>query len=385
MRLSHIAYSNLKRRRAKTLFSVVSLAMGVAVFVALQAISGTLQADLAHQLDQYGANLVIVPKSDSLSLTYGGITVGQVGFGQHQLAMDVLDSIGRIHDADSISIVSPKVVGAAPTDSGEVLVVGIDFAQEFALKKWWSLTAGRRPADSTEVILGSEAANKLAKAPGDQLQLGSNMLSVAGILAETGSQDDQAIFLELSTAQNLLNMPGQLSLVEIAALCTTCPIDEIAAQLSQVIPVARVTPLKEAVATREAMTGRLATFATAISVLVIIISSLVVLTTVMSSVNDRTREIGILRAIGFRQSHVAQIILLEAVVVGLLGGVFGTILGYAGYQAGINALAADAATRFSVGLISWPVVVAIGLSVSASIPGVIKATRLEPVEALRVL
>jgi len=217
------------------------------------------------------------------------------------------------------------------------------------------------------------------------LQLGSNMLSVAGILAETGSQDDQAIFLELSTAQNLLNMPGQLSLVEIAALCTTCPIDEIAAQLSQVIPVARVTPLKEAVATREAMTGRLATFATAISVLVIIISSLVVLTTVMSSVNDRTREIGILRAIGFRQSHVAQIILLEAVVVGLLGGVFGTILGYAGYQAGINALAADAATRFSVGLISWPVVVAIGLSVSASIPGVIKATRLEPVEALRVL
>ncbi len=384
MRLSHISYSNLKRRRGKTLFSVASLAMGVAVFVALQAISGTLQSDLAHQLDQYGANLLIVPKSDSLSLSYGGITVGQVGLGQQQISIDSLVKIGEIHDADSISAVSPKVVGAASTQIGDVLVVGVDFAQEFSLKKWWNLT-GRRPSGPSEVILGSEVASKLAKAPADAFQLGGTQVSVAGILAETGSQDDQAIFLELSEAQTLLNMPGQLSLIEIAALCTTCPIEEIAAQLSQAIPVARVTPLKEAVATREAMTERLATFATAISVLVIIISSLVVLTTVMSSVNDRTREIGILRAIGFRQSHVAKIILIEAVIVGLLGGVTGTLLGYLGYNAGINILAADAASGLSLELIFWPIVVAVGLAVFASTPGVIKATRLEPVEALRVL
>ncbi len=384
MRLAQISLNNLRRRKAKALFSITSLALGVAIFVTLQSVGNTLQSDLAHRLDQYGANIIVLPKSDSLNLSYGGLNVGGVTYGQQYIGTDALSLITKIDDAESISTVSPKVIGALPTEHGESLIVGVDFQQEFTLKKWWSLT-GQQPQGPWEVLLGAEAADKMNMQPGDTFRLSDTNVLVAGVLEETGSQDDYAIFLQLSSAQKLLDMQGKISLIEISALCTTCPIKEISDQIGQAIPTAKVTPLKEAVVGRMATTTRLATFATAISVLVIIISSLVVLATIMGSVNDRTREIGILRAIGFRQSQVAIIILIEAILIGLLGGITGMSLGYLGYTLGARVLTVQGGATFSVALAFWPIMVATLLAILASLPGVWKATRLEPVEAIRVL
>jgi len=120
--------------------------------------------------------------------------------------------------------------------------------------------------------------------------------------------------------------------------------------------------------------------------LVISIGALLVFVTMMGSVNERTREIGIFRAIGFRRGHVMQIILLEAMIVGLVGGIVGFFSGNGiawislpfvikgGTFAGIN---------ISMGAIS--ILLSIALSLLASLYPAVRASRLDPSEALRVL
>lgn len=127
-------------------------------------------------------------------------------------------------------------------------------------------------------------------------------------------------------------------------------------------------------------------FSLGISVIVILIGSLLVLVTMMGSVNERTREIGIFRAIGFRRGHVMQIILLEALILGILGGVLGFGIGNGIAYAIIPLVMKDgvfAGINIDLGVIS--VLMAVALSLLASLYPAFKASNMDPSEALRAL
>jgi putative ABC transport system permease protein len=158
------------------------------------------------------------------------------------------------------------------------------------------------------------------------------------------------------------------------------------AQLTDVLPNGRVTALRQAALVREETIERFSSFGIALSGVVLLVAALVVLTTMLSSVNERTREIGIFRAIGFRRMHVLQIILLEALLVSIFGGL-------AGYFAG-NAIARATGPYFAQMRVSVPwntemilpaVLLSAAIAVAASIYPALKAANLDPVEALRFI
>ena len=121
-----------------------------------------------------------------------------------------------------------------------------------------------------------------------------------------------------SPAQNILGKQGKISLVEISAFCRGCPITELTLQIAEKFPNATVTAMKQAVMSKIQSIALFKSFSLGVSLLVITIGALLVMVTMMGSVNQRTREIGIFRAIGFHQGHVMQIILLEALLLGAL-------------------------------------------------------------------
>jgi putative ABC transport system permease protein len=121
-------------------------------------------------------------------------------------------------------------------------------------------------------------------------------------------------------------------------------------------------------------------------VIVILIGSLLVFVTMMGSVNERTREIGIFRAIGFRQSHVMQIILLEALLLGIIGGVLGFFTGNLTAWGLVPMIIKDgtfAGIDSTLGLVS--ILMAVALSLLASLYPAFKAGNMDPSEALRAL
>lgn len=384
MKLRDIATSNLRRRKAKMTFLVLGLAIGVATVVALLTITATMKADINQKLDEYGANILIVPKTDQLSLSYGGMTVsGAVDV--KELTDSDIKKITTIKNKDNISIIAPKIIGVVEVDEKKALLVGVDFKEELRLKKWWKLK-GRTPEDFSEVILGSETAKKLKKKAGETLKIRDQEFKVSAVLKQTGSQEDELIFTDILIAQEILKKEGKLSLIEVSALCSTCPIETIVAQLSRKLPNAKVSAVKQAVQSKMNTLNQFTGFAVGISIVVFLIGILIVLTTMMSSVNERTREIGIFRSLGFRESHVMRIILFEAFVVSLIGGA----LGY-GVGLGVAWIIATRTTEYGTSF-SWnpllmvvAILLSIGISELASLYPAIRASKLDPARALRSL
>jgi len=385
MRLIDVTLRNLRRRKGRKLLLMLGLAIGVATAVALMAITATMQADVAHKLDEYGANILIVPKANDLSLSYGGVTVASAAYDVGELTLADLDRIQTIKNARNISVIAPKLLGAATIGGHSVLVAGVRFPDELRLKQWWHLE-GQEPAGPNDALVGLRLAQALNLYPGDPVEVDGHAFRVTGILAENGSQDDDILFIDLSTAQQVMNKPNSVSLVEVAALCTACPVEDMVKQMSDVLPQARVTALRQAVTLRMETVGQLGRFAMAVSAVVMAIGSLVVLTTMLGAVAERRQEIGLFRALGFRQRHVMEIILAEAAVVSLLGGLVGWLLGMG---AAVVLAPRLAAVTTPVVWSPWLALGAIGgaflVGLLASLYPATNAARLDPTTALRSL
>jgi putative ABC transport system permease protein len=385
MTLHQIAIKNLLRRKTKALFVLAGLIIGVSTVVGVISFVEAMTASINHKLEQYGANILVVPKTEHLPLTYGGFALGGVSFEMEEIQDTDLTRIQTIKNAANVAATGPMVLGAVTVKDRPVLLAGVDFASTAILKPWWNLT-GALP-DSRGVILGAESAQQLGLDLQSQITVKGHDLKVTGILQPTGSQDDRLIFTPLATAQSLLGKQGRVSMAEVAALCTACPIDEMVAQIAEALPGAKVMAISQVVKGRMETLSHFKKFSYAVCAVVLLVGSLVVLVTMMGSVRERTEEIGIFRAIGFRRGHVMRIIFIEALIISGLAGAIGFLTG---------STLAWGAMRFFTDLhhmampLNWPlaggaILLAVAVGMGASAYPAILAARLDPNEALRAI
>ncbi len=385
MTLKEIALKNLMRRKGKVAFVLAGLVIGVATVVAIISFSDAMTNDINHKLEKYGANILIVPRTDNLTLTYGGLALGGVSFEMKEIRQTDLIGIQSIKNAANIAAMGPVVLGGVEIKEKRVLLAGVDFETAGILKPWWKVK-GKFP-DEQGILLGTKAAEVLNLSIGETTILNNRKIEVSGVLEPTGSQDDQLVFARLVAAQNLLDKTGKVSMVEVAALCTACPIDEMVKQISGVLPDAKVMAIQQVVKGRMETLAQFRKFSYGISAVVILIGGLVVLVTLMGSVRERTEEIGIFRAIGFRKIHVMQIVFLEAAIVSALAGILGYITGIGSTYIGLSLFSGNTTPAIPVNIEMFigAVLLAIAVGLVASAYPAFMASRLDPNDALRSL
>ena len=409
MRISTIAFANLRRRKGKALFLVSGISIGIGTAVALLSLSGSLREEIGSQLDRFGANIVVTPHSDSLALDYGGISVSGVSFDQHQLSNEDAANILRIPYRKRLSVVAPKLLGTVEVDDRRTLVAGVDFASELRLKKWWRLT-GRAPEAPADVLLGYDVARTISAIealPGaaaaadngaahhsvapeefritkERVTVGGREHRVTGIIGQTGGPEDRMVFARLSQVQDLLGRPGQLSVVEVSALCKDCPVEDMVKQIRKELPHANVSAIQQSVRARTAAVDRLSRFSVVVSAVVLAIGALMVFTTMMSAVVERTKEIGVLRAIGFRRTNIIKGLMIEVVIISAAGGIVGWLAGLAAGRLALPYFTeAGAQIELRVSLALFAIAIAMLTGIVSSVYPVIRASRLDPSEAVR--
>ncbi|MFH1349600.1 MAG: ABC transporter permease [Pseudomonadota bacterium] len=385
MKLIDISLSHLKRRRAKAFFIFVGLLVGVSSVVAFMSLVDALTHDINEKLEKYGANILIVPRTENLSLSYGGLSLGGISFEMQEIIQKNLQKIKSIKNAANVAAVGPMVLGAMKVGNRNVLLAGVDFDVSRFLRPWWKVR-GQNPGKD-DILLGHEASRILGLDVGSSLEVKGKKLHVSGVIDSTGSQDDQIIFAQLSTAQSILGKEGRISMAEVAALCNNCPIDEMVKQISEVMPEAKVMAIKQVVKGRMETLGHFNKFAYGLSALVMLVGGLVVLVTMMGSVRERTSEFGIFRAIGFRRGDVTRMVLFEAGIISAFAGVMGYLVGL-----GITKISIPFFTESAHVKIPFDPVVAVGIFILAVTLGVVSsvypamlAGNLDPNEALRTL
>lgn len=326
MTLTQFALRNLRRHRTRTILTVVSVAVSVAVLFSLLMFNTGYQKALKTQLQQTGVHLMVVPigcpfEAASLVLEGGKI--------KSYLDQSVVD---RIRALKGVQIAAPQLMQAIvrPEDGRTDIYLGID-ERTLELKNWWRLGDGKtRPTrdllsrpDAT--ILGNDAAliEKRDKL-GEKLWVPEieTELTVTGILSPTGSQDDGFFYIPLATAQGKFKRPAQVTAVQIR-LEDPSLAPEIGDKLEAMLPNAQIIRMEELLGSLTALMGSAEALIFAIVIVVIAISAVGVLNTVMMSVFERTREIGIMRATGAGRLDVFSLIWTETLLMSLTGGAVG--------------------------------------------------------------
>lgn len=422
MQLYHIALNNLCRRKAKMIFVLLGLTIGTATVTAVYSVMEAMKTEMTRQASEFGANVVITADKGELAFSYGGITLPDVLFDVGQLTLDDVAAVGNISYRDMIRVIAPKLLGVASANGREVIVAGVHPQEQFRAKPWLRLqeaapTAGRAPMsngengekmkemgldvyyldlarqDPTQIVLGDRqvvvgfsAAAALAVKPGDRLDLGGEEFVVFGLLKENGSLEDEQLIMNLAAAQELLGRPQEVTVIELAVDYTLGKEAELLSALTEALPQAQISSVRRELLRRDEMLTRVARFGISISVLILLVGTLVVVLAVSGAVRERTREIGIFRALGFRQLHVAKIILLEVLFISLGGGVLG-------YMSGLILARSFGPLLISGGItIPWRLdlfAAALLLSVTSGLLAGIfparQAARLDPAEALRFI
>ena len=387
MHLVNIAINNLRRRKVKMLFVLIGIVIGIGSLVALSSLVTAIDKEIADKFDQIGSNIVIVPKTQDLNLSYGSVNISGV-IKAERLSEDALERIFQIDEANTIAVVAPKVLGTADVSAKNLynrktMVLGIDWDEEIRLKNWWQID-GKAGDRAESVVLGSILAEKMAADIGDNIEINGNQYYVSGILKKLGTIEDEMLLMSISDSQKVLNMRGQFSMIELAALCYTCPIDDIVEQISYNLPEARVTAVRETIEARKMVVDRFSSVARIILAIVIITSMLIIISTVMSAVAQRTGEIGILRAIGFKKIHIASIIMMETVIISIMGGIIGYLLGMAVATFAAPVIASmEVVLQWQPKLILQAMALAILMGTISGIWPAIKASRQDPALALR--
>jgi len=391
MNFIRFALKNLFAHKTRTILTLGSMVVAVAVLFTLVSFNRGYEKALKTQLQGMGIHMMVVPvgcpyEAASLILKGGKIP--------NYLPGDVLDQVNAI---PGIEVAAPTFMsGIVRPDEGRTdIYVGVDSAT-LRLKNWWKIK-GHFPEKPNEVVLGSDVALIEQSQIGDQIYVPEKdlTLDVVGILEPTGNEDDGMFYIPLKTAQqyfvdSTIAGPGTNKLTGISIRLKN-PDDApvIASQLGKV-KGAEVVTMGELLGTMMSLMGAAKSLLLSIVLIIIVISALGVLNTVLMSVFERTREIGVMRATGAAQAHIFGLVWLETLILSLLGGIGGLGLALVGARLleSIVKKLLPLAPKGSVVALepgSFILIMAfvIGIAVVAGFYPALRAARAKPIEALR--
>jgi putative ABC transport system permease protein len=392
MSLFKFALKNLFAHKTRTILTLGSMTVAVAVLFTLVSFNRGYEKALKTQLQGMGIHMMVVPvgcpyEAASLILKGGKIP--------NYLPADVLDQVNAV---SGIDVAAPTFMsGIVRPDEGRTdIYVGVD-SSTLRLKNWWKIK-GHFPEKPNDVVIGSDVALIEQSQVGDQIYVPEKdlTLDVVGVLQPTGNEDDGMFYIPLKTAQQYfvdttIALGGGTDRLTGISIRLKNPDDApvIASQLGKV-KGAEVITMGELLGTMMSLMGAAKSLLLSIVLIIIVISALGVLNTVLMSVFERTKEIGVMRATGAAQTHVFGLVWLETLMLSLLGGIGGLGLALVGSRVLENIVKKllPLAPKGSVVALepgSFVLIMAfvIGIAVVAGFYPALRAARAKPIEALR--
>ena len=338
MKLYHVTAKDTLRRKRRAVYTALGVAVGVAAVIAVLTIARAGEEKIYGEMEKYGPNLMIMPAISDMELQLGDLRLGSLAVGDNYISEDRLPEIreiadGAIRDAlgldgdEDIATIAPKLYMNTVIQGTSVMVVGFIPEQEMLIKSWWRMSQGDYPETEYEAILGARASAVLNVQLGDSIMIEGQEVQVVGVLEETGSNDDYQIFIPLETAQRAFDKQGLISSADVRALCSACPVADIADLVNNSLPGIRAVAVKQIAEAEMNLMGKVNRFMLALAGITLVVGSFGVVNTMMSSVYERIKDIGIMKAVGASRRQIIKMFLYESAVVGLVGGIFGYVVG----------------------------------------------------------
>jgi putative ABC transport system permease protein len=379
-----LAFKNLIRRKTRSILTVLGVAIAIAVLYSLFQFQQGYQSRLKGELGALGAHVMVVPKG----CPYEAATIALHG-GKWPRYMDesLLDKVKADPGvAEAAGVIMDAVF--APGNKN-VILLGID-EDYMKIRPAWHINGHWFDSDSS-IIMGVTAAQEAGVKPGDYWVIPEKnvRLKVVGVLNRTNTQDDGFSFLPRKTLQKISGLEGKLVLILIKAKQVD-KTDALVASLKASEVDMNVFPLSELLGTISALMASTKVFVSAIILIAVILGGVGVLNTVLMAVFERTREIGMMKAMGGSRGDVFKLVWAETVLTTVLGGVAGIAIALVSsrlVEALIRGMIPYAPKGSLIGLslptMAMCVVLSLVLGLVAGFYPAFRAASVKPVEAIK--
>lgn len=358
----------LIRQRGRFFLIALTVALGVSLAAAMLNVMFDVGDKVNQELKAFGANITVAPKNASLlNDVYG---VGSDSGHKEYLNEEDLGKIKTIFWTNNIVAFTPMLNGTVSVNGQNVNLTGTWFNYHMTLptgdafdtgveemKSWWQID-GDWPKDNTDqVLVGQKLAESLQVKTGDTLLYRradgtQGQFVIAGIVSGGGNEDN-AILASLPIVQQALNLKGKVSEIEVSAITTpendlarkaaanperlsqaereiwycTAYVSSIAFQIEEVVNNSSARPVRQIAESEGKILDKTQLLMLLITVLSLISAALGVSNLVSANVMERSREIGLMKALGAKNYEVILMILTETLIAGILGGIVGYFIG----------------------------------------------------------
>lgn len=358
----------LIRQRGRFFLIALTVALGVSLAAAMLNVMFDVGDKVNQELKAFGANITVAPKNASLlNDVYG---VGSDSGHKEYLNEEDLGKIKTIFWTNNIVAFTPMLNGTVSVNGQNVNLTGTWFNYHMTLptgdafdtgveemKSWWQID-GDWPKDNTDqVLIGQKLAESLQVKTGDTLSYRradgtQGQFVIAGIVSGGGNEDN-AILASLPVVQQALNLKGKVSEIEVSAITTpendlarkaaanperlsqaereiwycTAYVSSIAFQIEEVVNNSSARPVRQIAESEGKILDKTQLLMLLITVLSLISAALGVSNLVSANVMERSREIGLMKALGAKNYEVILMILTETLIAGIAGGIVGYFIG----------------------------------------------------------
>lgn len=393
--LLRFAVGALQGQRLRSALSALGVAIGVAAVVLLTSLGEGTRQYIVSQFTQFGTNLLEINPGKIKTMGMPGVLGGTT----HKLTLDDADAVRRV---PGVAAVVPVVVGQARVEAGgrgrSVYIYGVGHEMQrvwqvqVAQGEFLPVMDARR--QGSFVVLGPKLAREVfGQEPplGQRVRIGSLSLLVIGVLEPKGQvlgldMDDSA-YMPVATAMNLFNQSELMAIDVLAARAEA--IQFVVARIRAMLTERHrgeedftITTQGEMLDTFGRVIGIITIAVTAIAGVSLLVGAIGILTVMWISVNERTAEIGLLRALGVSEGGVGAIFLVEATLLAVIGGLGGLLLA-AAVAAAIHAAAPGLPLQTPPLAIPAAVLTSVVVGIASGYLPARRAASLDPVDALR--
>lgn len=396
-----IALRGLKSNKLRSILTMLGIIIGVGAVIIMVAIGQGAKASVAGQIQGLGSNLLIV--------TPGQSNTGGIKGGMGSLTNMTLDDVNAIKNgADAVANVAPstskqvQVVFGSQNTSTQVIGTTPSYAdvrnQQASIGRFFTDQENQNNAQVAVVgttVVQDLTGNPNANIVGQTINIDQVPFEVIGILQSKGSSgasnNDDQILVPISSAQTRLIGSNSIRTIYVEAKSSDI-MDTASTEITQILRQQHglsfnaandftVTSQSDILSTAEGVSQSLTLLLGGVAAISLLVGGIGIMNIMLVSVTERTREIGIRKAIGAKRKAIMLQFLIEAVILSMLGGVMGILFG-----AGGSALL-DKFAGMTAQITTSPVIMAFAFSVAIGIIfGVFpaqKAAKLNPIDALR--
>jgi putative ABC transport system permease protein len=405
-----IAFNSLLANKLRAILTMLGIIIGVGAVIALLALGGAIQTLVTSELQGLGSNLVFLFAGTNDPETNRRVPP--------RLTNEDIAAIADPLNVPAVAAVCAEFSRRALTTYGgasyDALIAGVsaNYLQVRNARVAVGSFFDERSIElrSREAVLGHRVAQRLfpngANPIGQRIRINGIGFQVIGVMAERGgsfaSNEDDQIFVPLTTAQDRLFPPAQnvtrrvdVTVVYIQARDEKSIddlIDQVTALLRQRNGLTyqdnnfTIVTQQDLVSSFATITGAITIFLGAIAAISLVVGGIGIMNIMLVSVTERTREIGLRKAVGARRNDIRLQFLVEATVLSLMGGVLGIALGYALAAIGTALLAnfsPNARAEVSLDAILLATLTSIAVGIFFGLYPADRAARLDPIAALR--